>query len=73
MFMKCTTDFLSQVTWARCEESYRNRPYSVLTIGDQNYVEDKRFFVSKPQTINKKHVNINKILVLLIAFISKMI
>ena len=45
------------MTWARCEDSYRNRPYSVLTIGDQNYVDDKRYFVSKPQTINKKHVS----------------
>lgn len=44
------------VTWARAEDSYRNRPYSVLTIGDQNYVDDKRYFVSKPQTINKKHL-----------------
>ena len=48
---------LLQVTWARCEETYRNRPYSVLTLGDQNFVDDKRFFVSKPQSINKKHVS----------------
>lgn len=35
------------ITWARLRDEFR--PYSVLTIGDQNYVEDKRFFVSKPQ------------------------
>ena len=28
------------------EDSYG--PYSLLTIGDQNYVEDKRFLVARP-------------------------
>ena len=37
-----------QITWARLEDEYR--PYSVLTIGDTNYLEDKRYIVSKPLT-----------------------
>ena len=36
-----------QITWARLEDD--RRPYSVLTIGDSNYVEDKRFIVLKPR------------------------
>ena len=36
-----------QITWARLEDE--RRPYSVLTIGDSNYVEDKRFIVLKPR------------------------
>ena len=35
-----------QITWSRLEDEFR--PYSLLTIGDQNYVEDKRFFVARP-------------------------
>jgi len=34
------------ITWSRLEDEFR--PYSLLTIGDQNYVEDKRFFVARP-------------------------
>lgn len=34
------------ITWSRLEDKYR--PYSLLTIGDQNYVEDKRIFVARP-------------------------
>ena len=35
-----------QITWSRMEDTVR--PYSLLTIGDQNYVEDKRFLVARP-------------------------
>ena len=35
-----------QITWSRLEDNMR--PYSLLTIGDQNYVEDKRFLVARP-------------------------
>lgn len=34
------------ITWSRLEDNMR--PYSLLTIGDQNYVEDKRFLVARP-------------------------
>ena len=39
-----------QITWARLEDEFR--PYSVLTIGDSNYLEDKRYIVSKPRKEN---------------------
>ena len=32
-----------QITWSRREDKVR--PYSLLTIGDENYTEDKRFLV----------------------------
>ena len=35
-----------QITWSRLEDDVR--PYSLLTIGDQNYIEDKRFLVATP-------------------------
>ena len=47
-----------QITWARLQDSYR--PYSVLTIGDQNYVEDKRYVVSKPHVLNTDTVSLIK-------------
>jgi len=48
-FVKKGSQF-GMITWARIQDSYR--PYSVLTIGDQNYVEDKRYVVSKPRVVN---------------------
>ena len=36
-----------QITWSRLEDDAR--PYSLLTIGEENYVEDKRFLVVTTQ------------------------
>ena len=36
-----------QITWARLKDD--QRPYSVLTVGDSNYVDDMRFTVLKPR------------------------
>ncbi|XP_071743864.1 zwei Ig domain protein zig-8 isoform X2 [Lepeophtheirus salmonis] len=40
------------ITWARLEDEYR--PYSVLTVGDSTYVDDKRILVAKPLQQNKR-------------------
>ena len=47
--------FFFQITWARLNSNHKLE--SVLTIGKDNYVEDKRFFVSKPQILNTKVVS----------------
>ena len=36
-----------QITWSRLEDDAR--PYSLLTIGEENYIEDKRFLVVTTQ------------------------
>eukprot|EP00094_Tigriopus_californicus_P014130 TCALIF_13685-PA protein Name:"Protein of unknown function" AED:0.13 eAED:0.13 QI:199/1/0.8/1/0.25/0.4/5/0/232 len=48
--LECKVKKASQfgmMTWARLQDEYR--PYSVLTVGDSNYVKDKRYMVSKPR------------------------
>ena len=40
--------YTTQITWARMEDAARRLPYTLLTIGDANYLEDRRYIVSKP-------------------------
>ena len=41
-----TGSYLFQITWARLADDAR--PYTVLTIGETNYISNERFSIDKP-------------------------